>query len=289
MTFETGREAIRFAERAFVAVVLWQFLASWGMLHLGLRVTIRQSRVKCWGSLALAVGSNIALGAGLVVAFIVAIVINSPSPADTVVMVPVLGLGIGAMMSCLFIKAAFSVSFARAARAWSWMLAATAVSVVVLALVVQPAFRRGTEREQDVCMYNQHRICSQLKHYRRYNDNKWPASLDALLAEEYGLSPVNLHCPLFRATSLLAVRKFDYFYLPPVDDDPNRIILCDFRGNHSSGGRFVVQIGRDEFLRPVPMSEYQFQAELTKRVNAAFAEALRQAEGGAATSPAGRE
>jgi len=292
MTFETSQEAFRFAERAFVAVAIWQILASWGMLHLGLRLTIRQPRVKCWSSLALAVGSNIALGAGLVVSVLLAIITNSPSPAGLVAIVLFLGLGIGATLSCVFIKAAFSVSFARAARAWSWMLAATAVSVAAMVFVVQPAVQRGFERDLFVCCGNQGRIGSRLSNYRHWNDNKWPSTLDALVGEGYGLSPLSpvaMHCPLFRRICPSSLRKWDYFYLPPANEDPDRIILCDFRGNHSDGTRWVIQIKQGDYPYPVHMRESEFQAALADPANADFAKALRQAEAVVTTAPTARE
>ncbi len=77
-------------------------------------------------------------------------------------------------------------------------------------------------------------------------------------------------------------RRCDYFYLPPSADpaeDPAglpRYLLaaCDLRGNHRNVRNVMYAAGNVRKL-----SEAAFQAELAKPINAAFAAALKKAEG----------
>jgi len=95
-----------------------------------------------------------------------------------------------------------------------------------------------------------------------------------------------LSCPNVRGRSRPAGRTCDYFYFPPKSARyTDTIVACDFAGNHSDGYRSVLFVAG--YVKPMKPAE--FQAELAKPVNAAFAKALRQAEGVAATVPAGRE
>ena len=78
-------------------------------------------------------------------------------------------------------------------------------------------------------------------------------------------------------------RKFDYFYLPsemyydetPPDAPPPAIVACDYQENHNGEYRSVLYAD----CHVEGMSEEQFQQTLAQPQNAAFAEALRAAEG----------
>lgn len=100
-----------------------------------------------------------------------------------------------------------------------------------------------------------------------------PPDLDTLMA--HGSMPANvLKCP-----SADGGRQCDYFYLdigPPmgVRDPTAAIMACDYKGNHEDGRNVLYVDGHVEWL-----TEAQFQAELASPENAAFAAALREAEG----------
>ena len=99
------------------------------------------------------------------------------------------------------------------------------------------------------------------------------------------VSRKELICPCVRSDSRPAGRKYDYFYFPPSPGGNQTMVVCDYGNNHRDGSRNVVFA--DGSVRR--LSPADFQAELADPANAAFAEALRQAEGEAAPAPVGRE
>ena len=70
-------------------------------------------------------------------------------------------------------------------------------------------------------------------------------------------------------------RRCDYFYLAPSPGAPGDLLMaCDFKDNHG-GWRSVLYVPGNA----KKLTEVEFQAELAKPVNAAFAAALKNAEG----------
>jgi hypothetical protein len=128
------------------------------------------------------------------------------------------------------------------------------------------------------CVSNLSNLGSGIALYRRQHADKWPADLMSALTT--GGSPAMfVRCP--SANQRLG-RSSDYFYLAPKDDDqPDRIIVCDLKGNHR-GKRNVLSAS----MNVRQLTESEFQAELARPENAAFAAALEAAEG--RTSGGGR-
>jgi len=113
-------------------------------------------------------------------------------------------------------------------------------------------------------------------------EDAFPANLEMLVAE--GSVPwKKLRCPAVdkkipQKPSAGGNRRCDYFYLPPTGDPadvPRDLLMaCDYRGNHCVGRNVLYASGEIKWLM-----ETDFQAELGKPLNAAFAAALRKAEG----------
>jgi len=110
------------------------------------------------------------------------------------------------------------------------------------------------------------------------NQGAYPPDLDVLVRQ--GKVPRKaLRCP-----SVEHGRRCDYFYLAPsgylaptggaADVPDDLLVACDLRGNHGRG-RNVMYAHGNVGLR----TQVEFQAELAKPLNAAFAAALREAEG----------
>ena len=79
-----------------------------------------------------------------------------------------------------------------------------------------------------------------------------------------------LECP-WKPTSA----SVDYFYFPlPAGTLTNPLMVCDLKANHAGEGRSV-HLANGKGRR---MTEADFQAELAKPYNAAFAEALAEEE-----------
>lgn len=72
-------------------------------------------------------------------------------------------------------------------------------------------------------------------------------------------------------------RTYDFLYMPPAaGTPPTTVVACDLRGNQEDDARFVLYAdGRVSGL----LSPAAFAAELARPENAAFAAALRAAEG----------
>ena len=110
--------------------------------------------------------------------------------------------------------------------------------------------------------------------YHASND-AFPTGIDMLVDQQYILAR-KLKCPSVEAPS-----KCDYLYQPPavrfgdeLADIRGTIMACDRKGNHKAGRRVAYADTHVEWL-----TEEEFQAALAKPINAAFAAALKQAEG----------
>jgi hypothetical protein len=145
-----------------------------------------------------------------------------------------------------------------------------------LAAVLVPALPEANEIiNRTLCMSNLSSIKAGIMIYKGSHGNKWPANFMADLTAD------GQPATLFRCPSAKQGRKCDYFYLLPNNNEPNSIAVCDLAGNHfdlsgnHKGKRAVLYVGGNVRL----LTEAEFQAELAKPGNAAFAAALRAAEG----------
>lgn len=145
--------------------------------------------------------------------------------------------------------------------------------VVLFASALFPALisTRGLAKRA-ICGGNLNGIGKGVAMYCAENDDAWPTDL-TLLIDSGMIGWDMLQCPAAKWH-----RKCDYFYLPPRVQEPqadvSAILACDFKANHGGQGRNVL-LG----IYVKWMTEKQFQAELAKPQNAAFAAALRQIEG----------
>jgi hypothetical protein len=143
------------------------------------------------------------------------------------------------------------------------------------------------EKRELQCTTNFSYIFRGIVSYAWERQGAFPPDLQALV--EIGAThPRTLQCP-----DRSDPRSCDYFYLPPegvfnVGFDgaetrpaapPDALVLCDYEGNHEGGRHVAFATGHVKWL-----TEEEFQADLAKPVNAAFAAALRKAEAGAADS-----
>ena len=145
------------------------------------------------------------------------------------------------------------------------------VVALVLALAPPPADPIG---HGDVyCMTHLRNIGIAVALYRMENNDAYPPDLDALIAAHH-IGPRDLRCPVDANPD-----DVDYFYIPP--DTPRdapppdtALLACDLRKNHPGWRNVVFHDTKVERL-----DEADFQALLARGENAAFAAALRAAEG----------
>jgi hypothetical protein len=146
-----------------------------------------------------------------------------------------------------------------------------AVGLVASPIILYPALTRALEMTRRAsCAANLHSLEISLSLYRTENADAYPQDLDPLVKGGLQL-PKLLKCP-----SCEGNRKCDYFYLAPAKDAPaTTMVACDFRGNHQGEMRNVLHM--DGHIKGLP--EAEFQQALAQPENAAFAEALKKAEG----------
>ena len=144
------------------------------------------------------------------------------------------------------------------------------VLMVVIALV--PMLTRAKEgAKQALCGGNLNAIGKGIAMYCTENQDAYPADLEVLARQGFG--PVEL----WQRPSAGGRRRCDYFYFPPADPADALVymlVACDLKGNHPDGRNVLYVQGNVKWL-----DENDFQAELGKPVNAAFAAALKKAEG----------
>ena len=122
---------------------------------------------------------------------------------------------------------------------------------------------------KSICPTNLHSIGQVVALYMSRNEDAAPPNLHALIQTQL-MSPDGLRCPSVRDSD----RALDYFYLPPdKETDGRTIIACDFNGDHRHGRHVLYYDSSATWL-----SRKDFEAELAKPQNAAFANSLRQAE-----------
>lgn len=179
----------------------------------------------------------------------------------------------------VIVKALFKISFVRAFFVWLPVLGLH----VALGVVFSPMLQQVYELSQrTVCLSNLSTVNLGIVVIKGENDGKWPEDMKSLIGIS-ACSSGTLICPCVRDGLRPAGRTCDYFYFPPQsEDDPQTLVACDFARNHRDNSRSV--LFADGYVKSLKHAE--FQAELAKPVNAAFAKALRQAEGVPATGPA---
>jgi len=142
--------------------------------------------------------------------------------------------------------------------------------VLAFALLLVPRVREGREGLQ--CGSNLHAIGEGMAMYWAENQNAYPPDLDVLVRQGK-VQREALRCP-----SVEHGRRCDYFYLAPsggaADVPDDLLVACDLRGNHGQR-RNVMYAHASVGGR----TEAEFQPELAKPINAAFAAALKEAEG----------
>jgi prepilin-type processing-associated H-X9-DG protein len=120
-----------------------------------------------------------------------------------------------------------------------------------------------------ICGANFHSIGQAVALYQRDNKAEFPPTLQHLI--DAGQGERAFTCPSTRHE-----KPFDYFYLPPtMDAHWDTIIACDFEANHRDIRNVLFA---DSHVRAMEIEE--FEQELAKPHNAAFAAALREAERG---------
>ena len=181
-------------------------------------------------------------------------------------LIPIIGLLLGLIAAILGIGAL-------AVKTRRKSMAAVGVAFGVIGMVVTPvvfvsgAFWARGKAKQSICAANLNIIGKGLHIYLAEFDQVPP---EIWTLTQYGTSPQAFKCP-----SASSGRRSDYFFLlPPMDVPGTTIIACDYRGNHKDGRNILTFQATVKWL-----SEADFQAELALPENAAFAKALRQAEG----------
>jgi len=183
---------------------------------------------------------------------------------------PVAGLAVGPPIAWLIIMAMFRVSFGRAILAWLPTLPAAVASWALLIAALMPTLGRAREIAQmSICAAQLNSIGK--AYVLCQTDLDRPVQSPSDLVELGLIQWRHLRCPSDRTK-----RPCSYFMLLPQEEvDGATIIACDYRDNHPRDGRNVLTY--DGAVRK--MSEAEFQAELAKPYNAAFAAALKRAEG----------
>ena len=145
--------------------------------------------------------------------------------------------------------------------------------VPLLIAILLPSLARAREIAQmAMCAANMNAVGKGVQLYMTDYDDAPSPSLDALI-EEGLIQREHLECPSAKDGTPWP----HYFYLAaPADAPGSTIIMCDLKGNHPRDGRNALTLGSSvKKFR----TEADFQAELAKPANAAFAKALREAEG----------
>ena len=183
----------------------------------------------------------------------------------------------GFMIGCLGIRLAVTwtilslllkTSFLKAIGAWLPTILVGCFSFALLGTMSPDDPEKSREWARiRICNSMLKGISTAIYYYREENEGQYPSDLESLL----DLPRDNLSC-----TSDDWNQPTSYFYLPPAEvvDTKNTIMVCDYQGNHVQERRNVLCL--DGYTKT--LTEDQFQQELGKPINAAFAEALKAAE-----------
>lgn len=132
----------------------------------------------------------------------------------------------------------------------------------------------SSARSRQACSNNLHQIGIAIASYAHDNSYCTPDSLDQLVKQKYLQSTQGLQCPSCTQTGPGGYFYFSPGSLPKLSDPSAAIVACDYRSSHG-GTRNVLYA--DWHLATMP--ETKFQRDLQRPENAAFAAALRKAEG----------
>ncbi len=148
------------------------------------------------------------------------------------------------------------------------VLSVISIVSLVLSIMMPDLSDARAQAQKVVCRVNLQGIVMSVNMYIQEHDEA-PATLEALI--EDGLMGEDiLKCPAAESH-----RDSDYFYHPPAEDAPKEtLIACDYRNNHD-GHRNALDLDGTVYW----VTEEAFQQLLDKPENAAFARALREAEG----------
>jgi len=256
------------------------------LLLVGRRVIAKQPGARYVESVATVIlGGFIAVPAQTFVYYVASLVMGGQTVAC-------LGAGllaflVGLLVFVLTIKCICRLSFAKAFLAWLPLLAVQVVQAAVVALLVLMLQHAQLLADRTNCMSNLAAMSRAIVAYKAEHDGNWPADIPAMRTAKLDDAPLgSLLCSCVDDPGRPVGRTVDYFYKPPESDDAGgAIVACDFGNNHRDGSRNVL-FADGTFG---PMSAAAFQVELAQPANADFAKALRQAEGAAAPTPAGRQ
>jgi len=153
-------------------------------------------------------------------------------------------------------------------------LAGIVLGQALMVSILLPSLSRARDMaRRAVCHTTLSNIRTGIAMYRVEYEDAFPPDLEVLITE-HTMPGEFLHCPAVEQH-----RRCDYFYLAPSGDPADvpedSLLACDFKGNHGGEGRNVVYASE----KVKWLKERDFQAELAKPVNAAFAAALRKVEG----------
>ena len=148
------------------------------------------------------------------------------------------------------------------------IIGATIGQTLVMSLGLPPFNRARSLAKRAVCATHLQNVGKGIVIYQGMNDDAFPPALE-YLPEEF--TPRDqLICP-----SSPGDRPVDYFYLPPFPSARDgTIIACDFERNHWDYRNVLYA----DFSAGT-MNEQEFRDKLDEPQNAAFAAALREAEG----------
>ena len=262
-----------------LVVPIWVF-GGGAMLYVGVRQLAKVRDASFWRSVIV----NSLSGVIIVILFLggvaLATVLMGRPPVNRRSVWPWVSLVGGAVLplflTWLSIKIAFGTTLRKAMLAWLATLAPGLVAYPLLATMILPsAVCISTELRKVPCQKNLDRIAEYLAEFKSAG-KPLPR---ALTSDARGLELCR--CPAARGLAI--DRQSDYFYYPgtvampfpsfPPPGERAPIIVCDLRGNHK-GGRYVLL--RDGAV--LWMTEAQFQNVLGMKVNARFAEALKEVE-----------
>jgi prepilin-type processing-associated H-X9-DG protein len=119
------------------------------------------------------------------------------------------------------------------------------------------------------CVRNLNGISKAIMLYKASYDEEYPPDLEVLVKD--GQSPKIFQCP-----SATNHRTFDYFYVAPaLNAPPETMVACDYKTNHQGEARNVLYADG----HVARLNKPAFQQALSQPENAAFAAALKKAEG----------
>ena len=243
------------------------------LLFVGARFAAKIRGARYWKSVGVHVVSGLAGGVagGIIVA------LGRTGGPEFAILMSMVGCGASLVITWLVIGAMFHTSFGKAVLAWLPTLGMLVVVLPVLALLVSIAMPGlGSARElarRASCKADVSYIAMALALYTANNRDVWPQDLGYL--DPNGESPERFVCP--SRANPPSPGKFDYFYLATDGNaNGNTIVLCDYKRNHKDGYRSILYA---DLHVGEARNDADFQQQLAQPWNAAFAKALRAAEG----------